>query len=158
MDQFDHAFQLAEDYCQWLREPSRTEREEARRLLALLLDLYRAAMELDLPDEADVDIDADRPKLDELRALSKAKALPFGYYGVTFDPHIVTPEESTVGDLYDDVEDIYGDLSEAISLRNAGHLVEAHWELCFSFRTHWGRHAASAIHALHCWFANNHEW
>ena len=50
-----------------------------------------------------------------------------------------------VGGLADDIADIYTDLSEDLSLHRSGHVAEAEWLFLNSFRSHWGRHASSAI-------------
>ena len=65
MDSVEKAFSLAEEFCRWCHEPPGAEREEAKRLLALLLDLSRAAAELDLPPDVDPKINGHRPGDDE---------------------------------------------------------------------------------------------
>ena len=70
----------------------------------------------------------------------------------------VPPEDHEIGDLADDVADIYRDLSAGLALVDAGHALEAQWELRFSFLTHWGRHASGAIRALHCWYVDAYDF
>ncbi len=91
------------------------------------------------------------------RLYARLGSLPFGYYGVVFDPHTIPPEEPVIGDLADDLADIYRDLKDGMNLWTAGHHVEAvcHWRQHFGF--HWGRHAADAIRALHVWLEREVE-
>lgn len=63
-------------------------------------------------------------------------------------------ETAVVADLADDVADIYRDLKEALLVLDGGAKTEAQWNIRFSFLNHWGRHASSAISALHNWLAD----
>ena len=41
----------------------------------------------------------------------RAMVLPIGYYSETFHNLVIPPEEGVIGDLEDDLLDIYGDLA-----------------------------------------------
>jgi hypothetical protein len=113
-------------------------------------------LELEAPEEFDSDVAADRVDDDEWKAVyARAGALPINYYSSYFDQSIVPAEEHEIGDVADDVADIYRDLFAGLALFDAGHKAEAQWEFRFSFLTHWGRHASGAIKALHCWYADS---
>ena len=76
--------------------------------------------------------------------------LPFQYYWSIFDCQF-SPNgapEACLGDLCDDLSDIYGELLLGIELVQSGLDVEAesHWR--FSYNSHWGRHAVDAFAAL----------
>jgi hypothetical protein len=82
--------------------------------------------------------------------------LPFQYYGEVFNPLPIPPEGSIVGDLADDLADIFADMDRGLRCLEAGHPAEAVWEWGFGLVHHWGEHATSAIRALHCWLASEH--
>jgi len=155
----DTLISTAREYCDWCKSPPGTKTEEGRIAHSLLTRLYANALELDEPAKYDPDIDPDRVSDDEWRKVyARGAALPFQYYSSQFDPSEVPPEEHEIGDLADDVADIFRDLSAGLALVDAGHLAEAQWELRFSFITHWGRHASGAIRALHCWYVDAYEF
>lgn len=149
--------QAATTFCDWCRSKPGDERSEARLALRNLSRLYLLAQELRELEDAP-DIDADRPNSAAWHMIFKRfGTMPFSYYQSIFDPHNIN-EAAATGDLADDLADIYRDLSEGVALYDAGHVDSAEWAWAFSFRKHWGRHAASAIHALHCWFADEGAW
>lgn len=82
---------------------------------------------------------------------SLAIRLPFQHYGEVFNPLPVPPEESIVGDLADDLVDIFADVDNGLRWLEAGHSMEAVWEWGFGLVHHWGEHATSAMRAMHCW-------
>ncbi|PTX99226.1 hypothetical protein DB345_02300 [Spartobacteria bacterium LR76] len=92
----------------------------------------------------------DGPSNEEFaRAVKKLKALPFDYYRVVFDPHDFEEKaEPVTGSLSDDLADIYRDLAEGMALARDGHIDDAcfHWAL--TYRSHWARHAVSALAAI----------
>ena len=63
------------------------------------------------------------------------------------------------GRLADDLADIYKDLKKALELlaeQTDESIQEGLWNLRFSFGTHWGIHAVSAIRFLH--FVRYEKW
>jgi hypothetical protein len=81
----------------------------------------------------------------------QASKLPLKYYSEVFNPLPVPGEEPIVGDLADDIADIYKDIRRGLDLLDAGYMEHAVWEWIFHLQHHWGEHATSAIRALH-WF------
>jgi hypothetical protein len=77
--------------------------------------------------------------------------VPFQYYGEVFDTTRVPPEEPTVGDLADDLLDIYTDVKAGLLYFERGHAQQAVFQWKFTWGVHWGRHATSALRAMHCW-------
>ncbi len=152
--------EAAAEYCAWCEGRTGSELEEARAALRHLSRLYLLAQGLrEVEDAPEVEVD----HLNDAAwrsAYERFAALPFSYYASIFDPRSILTGEPEVetGDLGDDLADVYRDLSNGRSLFRAGHTEAAEWEWAWSFRNHWGRHAASAIHALHCWFADEGEW
>ena len=66
------------------------------------------------------------------------------------------PGESIVGVLADDLADIFGEVDRGLRWLEAGHPAEAVWEWGFGVVCHWGKHATSAVRALHGWLAAEH--
>ena len=131
----------------------------AKAIASVPLRLYAQALKLTEPEDPDYDIEgAGINDLEWGIVLRRAGALPSTYYRSVSEPYDLDCEDFEIGDLADDVADIYRDLSEGLSLLAAGHHAEAQWEFVFSFRSHWGRHAADAIQALHCWIEENSAW
>ena len=149
----------AREYCAWCRSEPGTESEEGQKAHSLLARLYVGALALNEPEQCDFDIEPERISDDEWKEVyARAAAVPFQYYSSYFDPSKMPPDDHEIGDLADDIADIYRDLSAGLALVDAGNLPEAQWELRFSFIVHWGRHASGAIRALHCWYADAYEF
>jgi hypothetical protein len=125
--------------------------------LRRLVVLYASALALPSQSEeplANTDFDYDgRDEWDAVRIA--CAALPFQYYSSMFNPLPVPAEEPVVGDLADDVADVFHDVSEGLWLFDNGHLPDAVFQWKHSFQTHWGRHATSAISALHAYVTEN---
>lgn len=74
--------------------------------------------------------------------------LPLQYYRTVFDPLDAADESTVVGDVYDDLADIYGELWHGLQAHDAGATIYAvnHWR--DSYRGHWGHHAVGAVAAI----------
>jgi hypothetical protein len=83
---------------------------------------------------------------------TRAAAIPLQHYGEIFSP-LVPPDEPVVGDLADDLVAIYRDVAAGLALYDASCIDDAIWQWGFNFQIHWGRHASSAIRALHCYLS-----
>lgn len=140
------------DFCAWCESP----RDQSSERLAFdtsrhLARLYAAA--LDLPE---VDID-DFPDPEPVSAEAKRSmfvsfaGLPFNYYREVFFSNVEQVDEPVVGDLADDLTDIYCDLRDGLALFDSGNEPAAVWYWRFSFGIHWGRHAVCALRAIHCY-------
>jgi len=132
--------------------------EEARQAYHLLVELHAAA--LALPVRLESAFDPREMRMEEAqwkRAYQRFGALPVGLYGVAVAPGTDLVAEQGVGDLADDLADIYRDVSEGLSLWDAGHLREALWTWVFSFETHWGQHLVDAQRVLHWWLFTRHS-
>lgn len=145
----------ARQFCLWV-ESSPTE-TDARKALGLLAALHISALELKQGDCGE-SIESTRISNEQWKAIfARFNSLPFNYYNEFFSPANYDEKEPVVGDLADDLADIYRDLKENLDLYDAGHQAEALWEWKQSFRIHWGRHAVAAIHALHAYFADEYH-
>jgi Domain of unknown function (DUF5063) len=132
--------------------------DAARNGLVGITRLYLAALELPPPwaEELADQPDAMRVGVEEWRVVHSASArLPLSYYGEVFDPLPFPSEEPVIGDLADDIADIYRDVVSGLREYQAGRRAQAVWEWGFGFRHHWGEHATGAIRALHCLLASN---
>lgn len=148
----------AMEFCAWAESiPHDIDADtNAKMALNLLSRIYVAALDVkqtgDGGDSEGMRISDERRK----KVYESAGALPFNYYNAFFSPANLEETDPVVCDLADDIADIYRDLSEGISQYNQGHESDALWSLKQTFRIHWGRHAASAIYALHAYFADEY--
>lgn len=123
--------------------------------LRRVVALYAAALELPQPWSEGVSR-APGPApatLYQLHAVrTRAAAIPLQHYSEIFSP-LVPPDEPVVGDLADDLVNIYREVSAGLVLYEAGRVDDAIWQWAFNFQTQWGKHASSAIRALHCYLS-----
>jgi hypothetical protein len=123
--------------------------------LRRVVALYAAALELPQPwservsnrREWDVDLSS---RL--LAVRERAAAIPLQHYSEIFSP-LVPADEPMVGDLADDLVNIYRDVATGLHLFDGGRTDDALWQWGFNFQLQWGEHASSAIRALHCYLA-----
>lgn len=145
---------VAREYCRWCEEPRGSDpRQLHRQVIRLLARLYAAALELpdvDLEDEDETDA-PDLPNGASEKILRSFKDLPFQYYREIFDPVVDKKDDAVVGDLADDLTDIYIDLKCGLALLDRGAEPGAVFAWRCSFGFHWGRHVTSAMRALHCY-------
>lgn len=146
---------VAREFVVWTEAEPKSETNEATFAIRILARLYYAG--LFLPQtECGADIEGFGVSEDEWKkAYLRFASLPFNYYFNFFSPADLSDIEPGTGDLADDLADIYRDLKEGLNLFDLGHEIEAVWEWKYSFQSHWGRHAASALHALHAFAADN---
>jgi hypothetical protein len=148
---------IAREYRAWVLTGTDRGPDAARRALELVGRLYLAA--LALPPQWCEDRDEVEPPppsgWPEVYPALVAR-LPFQHYGEVFNPLLVPPEASLIGDLADDLTDIFAEVEAGLRWLGAGHPDEAVWEWGFGLVHHWGEHATSAVRALHCWLAAEH--
>lgn len=121
------------------------------RLQQLLPALYSSALnmpEADPTDEPDIDR-LSHEQWNELFKRIKAKVGGWAYYQEMFDPYDFSELSPVVGDLADDLADIYRDLVEGVDLWNLGRHADAIWTWKSNFQSHWGEHALGALRAIH---------
>ncbi len=148
---------IARAFCVWAESPPNDQDEDFKIALGILPQLYLSAIVLRESggDESEV---KDIPN-DLIRAVyHRFSKLPFNAYGECFDPHIVPPEEPSIGSLVDDLGDIYHDVKRGLQHFDAGFTEQAIWHWQFHFRHHWGRHLVNALRALHCHAEANFLW
>lgn len=142
------------EYCGWAETEPKSETEEAKIAIRLLANLYSSVLGLPKAGPGN-EIDSKEIAYEEWKKMFKRfGALPFNYYSKFFSPAKVVDEDPALGDLADDLADIYRDIKGGLNLYENGHVAEALWEWRLSFSIHWGRHATSALHALHAYIAD----
>lgn len=152
--------EAAAAFCAWCESaPGEDENAEAALAVGHLSKLYLFATDLAAPEDFDEDIDGEGSDDATWDAVFKrCAAFPFSLYGEVFHPHVVPSEEPVIGDLGHDIADIHRDLIGGVGLYRAGHVAEAQIDWRMGFEMHWGRHAISALRALHCWQASSGWW
>lgn len=141
--------EVTDDFCSWV-EGKPVERDIREWLPQILAELVFVVFTL--PDDCSADVTAPegytgRVYQEVRRGLS---GLPLRNYLEVFDAIDLDKKETVVGDLYDDVADIYRDLAEGLFIYEHVSATEGERYWRQSFRYHWGEHATSALRALYC--------
>ena len=151
MNTIETFVESARAFCQWAEGdllPGEAQMSSARRHLARL---YAQALDLP-PRECDWGDDAAAVSHEAWSAMFKRfGALPVNYYSESANPLAVPCGDTMIGDLADDLADIWRDLKHGLQLLDGGNADAAvfHWREHFII--HWGSHAASALYVLQCW-------
>lgn len=154
-DRTEKFVSAAREYCSWAEREALTPEEEVKKAIYLIASLYLNALVLSR-DGAGEDIDGKEVTNEEWKLILKRfSSFPFNYYSVSYSPANLE-EKPVTGNVADDLADIYRDIKDGLWLYDNGHRVEAVWEWKQTFNTHWGRHAVSALHALHCYIADEY--
>jgi len=105
------------------------------------------------------EFDGNRPDDDAFaRVVKRFSAFPFNFYRVVFDPHdMESQDEPVTGMLADDLGDIYRDLAEGLDNYRKDHAAEACFDWSQSYRSHWARHAVSALFAIEIYRTDNYK-
>ena len=146
----------ARQFIAWADGGASDEPLTAPLALRRVVALYAAALALPQPWSRGVSNRDDEPVAfgERLQALRRrAAAIPLQHYGEIFSPLVAAPDEPVVGDLADDLLDIYRDVALGLQAHEDGRIDDAIWHWGFNFQIHWGKHASSAIRALHCYLA-----
>jgi hypothetical protein len=145
----------ARQYCAWCQGPRLPARAEARTAYNLLVGLLAAMVRIETaaPVGAEIEYDRDFPRMRERFA-----SLPFQYYRNDHDPlNLDERVTAEVGDVIDDLADIWLDLECGLKFYDAGDRGAAAWHWHLMFESHWGRHATAALYALHCWLVDSDD-
>jgi hypothetical protein len=148
---------IATEYCAWVEK--REVREDvgiwlSQILAELILEAYR------IPDDELADAGASEENRYKARDYQEVRAslpeLPIQYYREVFDNLDLESDEAVMGDLHDDVADIYRELKEGLFIyeHDSPSKAERFWRQLF--RYHWGEHATGALRALY-WHVRNKE-
>jgi uncharacterized protein DUF5063 len=141
---------IAERYCAWVEGEPLSPEAEVRAVRRLLAELYAGA--LALPSEVEFEGGPDAPRESRRgEVFARLESLPVSFYGVCLDPMATVPQELGIGDVTDDLADIYSDLRRGLGLYRAGRPGDAAWDWSFNFGAHWGDHLIGALAAIHAW-------
>jgi hypothetical protein len=146
---------LVRRYCAWADNvlPIESVRAEMLFLRELLAVLYAHALTLPQVDFEWVDRVLSHE--DYQRMYTRFGSLPVGYYGRALDPLNVDSGELSLGDLADDLADIWRDLREGLLLFDSGRCEAAGASWQESFAIHWGEHAVNALAITQFWLGQN---
>lgn len=144
-------YRMAKEYCQWAENGPEQGSDELYQAMKHLSALYRQALIMPSSDSEGDELEVGITKLDSEHVYRRFSSLPFQYYHEIFHPVTQEPEEPTTGDLADDLMDIYIDLKEGVLLFEIGKPANAVFQWGTTFGFHWGRHALSALKAMHCY-------
>lgn len=115
-----------------------------------LANVYSAALKLPHAQSPNA---PDPPKVTLVKRALIAKnlsVLPFQYYWEVLNSSKIDSNKDPVcGDLFDDFLDIRRVLTDGLWLHDQGYVEAAVFTWRLTFRTDWGCHAVSAMHALH---------
>jgi hypothetical protein len=75
---------------------------------------------------------------------------------VVFDPYDPPDESEIVGNLADDLVEVYLELRSGLRKWERGDSGGALWEWRFGLESHWGRHVTSALGAINA-LASAHD-
>jgi hypothetical protein len=149
----DNAAAMAEAskrYCALIEMPPPDDADKRRReLVAALARLVASAALLEEPHHMDLTEEREaKLPFDKIR--QKLAWIPWGLYYDLCESCLDTSKEPKplIGDVFDDLSDIYRDVSIGLLYWEAGAHSDAQWYWCAMFRSHWQYHAASAIYAL----------
>jgi Domain of unknown function (DUF5063) len=121
--------QVAREFCKWCESSiDTTSRDVAG--ASWLCKLYASALSLSQTEPENEDGLPEIPAEILEQATQGLSAFDGRYYREYFDPDPTLTDESVMGDIGDDLFDIYRDIRRGL--------------------LHWGRHAVGAIFALHC--------
>jgi hypothetical protein len=156
MDSVARFAEEALQFCAWAQCEQANSVEAVTIALVRISSLYREA--LMLPRISEIDDRLQTSLVEESSSSEACKflaltAIPFDLYSEVFDPLELPGGESGVGSLYDDVADIYRDVSTGLVAWRDNDSDRASWEWRFSFYAHWGKHATGAMRALHAWLS-----
>lgn len=147
--------ETARRFCTWAEGEPQAAATEANIALRLLSELHERALQL---PEGAVPGDPQAPSHEAWTVVFRRfGSLPFNYYVQQTDPFVFEDAGHEVGDLADDLADIWADLKGGLSLFDAGlkDAAASHWWQYFWI--HWGMHATSGLYPLRYWIAENRD-
>jgi len=123
---------------------SRPDGRQTAEVAAALARLYAAGFHVPVVPWSDIDDHDDEP---ELAAPAGWQGLGVQYYPTMLDVLDLQSEQG-VGDLTDDLVDIYLDIKRGLLLHDAGRPGAASHSWRLTCRGHWGHHAVAALGVL----------
>lgn len=153
LEVYEQFLSLARSYCSYYEQNEHQQRQFLSQIQNLLIDLYARGRHLPEVPASDYEFDDLFERDDKQIRNLIAHKVPFSYYWTVLDPFTFDKDpELGVGDLLDDLGDIYLDLKRAIEIYDSGldgSKQEAYWKLKFDFDYHWGDHCIDAMNSIH---------
>jgi hypothetical protein len=140
---------LAREFCAWCEAPS-LGAGAATRAAAWIAHLHAAALALPDVDSRHFEELPEPPDAALRRARANLHAFDGWFYREVFDPDPLRDDKPVMGDVGDDLMDIWLDVRQGLIRFDRGQVREALWHWSYLHRIHWGRHAVGALFALHC--------
>jgi hypothetical protein len=150
----------ARHFCTLLESAPPDSKRWIKDVLVSLAELYAAALQIpeyDLPENSVEVPDSFRLQRDERAVIRKRVGTILGEksaYWTYFNPTIINDpkEEPIAGALWDDLEDIYGDIKPGLKAwytNRDEYLPHIAFDWRFNFEFHSGHHAVNAMRAFH---------
>jgi len=142
-------------FCEFIESPTEIDSIEFLKKVRLhLLTLYQLGLSFPLHNgefnEDTVDLLGDN-YFQVLKLIGK-KVGKTDFYTHMYDPTDFSDEKPVVGELTDDLGDIYRDLKRALLQLDTDSepaREDALWSLHFFFRSHYGEHIINGLYAIH---------
>jgi hypothetical protein len=148
-------------YCQFIESTQQISPIEfLKEVRLLLLRLYQNGLSFPLYT-GDYNVDADDLLGEEYFTLLKQIQDKLGnnyFYSHIYDPSDLNDNEIVIGDLSDDLGDIYRNLKRALLNLDSDSAIikgEGLWSLHLLYRSHYGEHIIYSLYAIH--FFVQHE-
>jgi hypothetical protein len=153
---FSKFAEIARGYCSWCEHEPFNERSaiDASKWLAYL---HAAALDVQVAPPENSRGLPELPPQELAQAIQNLAGFNGMYYRECFDPDPAISEEPVIGDVGDDLLDIYKDVKAGLLLHDRGEIPEALWHWSFLHNIHWGLHAVGALRALHCLATSKRE-
>ena len=147
---------LARRYCEVVEQQSDHRVGDLIRLFrSSLADLYGAAARLPEVEAGEQYVHGVGCSTAQWRSYYESLGSRLGddrHYRLIFDPLDPADKKPVIGDLADDLVDVYADLKNGLELWDrvgSDFKAEAVWNWRFLWGSHWGRHALEALRAIH---------
>ena len=140
---------IAQEYCTWV-ETKESKANDAFYAQILLSKLYCWGIQLPDCETTDEFENDSIPLHDHSEVVKLFSDFPVSYYSQVFNAEIIPSEEPCIGDVIDDLADIYKDLKDGLWYLENTSTVDAVFQWRFSLGVHWARHALGAMYAMLC--------
>ena len=142
-------YESAKEFCSWAESEVDQSEMELVKALHFLSKLYSNALMLKISNCV-IELEAIRISDEQWNFIFKRfGSLPFNYYPTVNDITNIEKPAAGLGDVADDLADIYRDVKAGMWLYAQGYELEAINEWKYNFNFHWGIHAVNAMNALH---------
>lgn len=153
--EFQDFLRSCRNYCEFMETKQNS--EGLLKLQKFLLELYSKGLNLqtiELESNKDFEKKLDDKEFDRIKKLTSELLGENQCYWTIFDPteNVFGNESPVMGDLLDDVMDIYKDIKAQLmifDLKTKESMESAIWAMKFDFCHHWSYHAIDAIRTIH---------